>query len=57
MAGVTIFDDVNDPYQMNVIDYKAEPELFQQLLDILKDKLQEADDIWFREQRLETLEF
>ena len=57
LAGVTIYDDLNDPYQMNVIDYKSEPELFQQLLGILEDKLQEADDVWFREHRLEQLEF
>jgi hypothetical protein len=57
LAGVTIFDDINDPYQMKSIDYRSEPELFRQLLQILKEKLQEADDVWFREQRLETLNF
>lgn len=57
LASVTIYDDINDPYQMSCIDYRKEPELFSTLMNMLKAKLQEADDIWHRENRLETLNF
>lgn len=57
LDGITIFDDMNDPYQLKNIDYKAEPELFAELLATLKEKLEEADDIWHRENRLENLKF
>lgn len=46
---VLIFDDVNDPYQMNNIPYKENPELFLELCEILREKLDEADDVWFRD--------
>ena len=55
LKSITIFDDINDPYQMNVIDYKAQPELFQHLLEALAAKLEESDDIWHRENILKTL--
>lgn len=54
---VTIFDDVKDPYQLNNIDYKSEPELFDKLLDMLKDKLEEANDVWYREGTISKLKF
>lgn len=57
LSGVTIFDDINDPYQLSNIDYRTERELFESLLKTLDDKLQEADDIWYRRKTLETLKF
>ena len=54
---ITIFDDCNDPYQLTNLDYRKHPELFAQLLDMLKDKLQEADDVWFKENILENLNY
>ena len=57
LASVTIYDDINDPYQLSCIDYRKEPELFSTLMNMLKAKLQEADDIWHRENKLETLNF
>ena len=55
LNSVTIYDDINDPYQMNIIDYKSQPVLFRQLLETLAVKLEESDDIWYREGILNTL--
>ena len=54
---MTIFDDLEDPYQMNNIDYKTHPELFATLREMLKGKLEEADDIWYRDGILDKLNF
>jgi hypothetical protein len=55
LKNVTIFDDLEDPYQMTNIDYKHHPELFKTLLEMLSDKLKESDDIWYREDILNKL--
>ena len=55
LKSVTIFDDLEDPYQMTNIDYKQNPELFKTLLEMLSDKLKESDDIWYREDILNKL--
>ncbi|MGN1210910.1 MAG: sulfatase-like hydrolase/transferase, partial [Candidatus Cryptobacteroides sp.] len=55
LENVTIFDDRNDPYQLDNISYKAEPELFASLLKLLEEKLQEADDVWYRESVISNL--
>jgi hypothetical protein len=55
LKSVTIFDDLEDPYQMTNIDYKHHPELFKTLLEMLSDKLKESDDIWYREDILNKL--
>lgn len=57
LKSVTIFDDRNDPYQLNEIDYRKQPELFAELLETLKAKLEEANDVWHKEGILETLKF
>jgi len=57
LNGVTIYDDFKDPYQMNIIDYKSEPELFRELLGKLSCKLEEADDIWHRDGIIDKLQF
>ncbi len=49
LRAVTIFDDVNDPYQMHPIDRRDDPELFAALLKELENKLEESNDIWYRE--------
>jgi hypothetical protein len=54
---VTIYDDFEDPYQLSPIDYKERPELFATLLAKLQDKLKEADDVWYRESRIEHMKF
>jgi hypothetical protein len=54
---ITIFDDYADPYQLTDLDYRKHPELFAQLLDLLKNKLQEADDVWFKENILGNLNY
>ena len=48
-----MFNDKEDPYQMHNIDYKDNPELFNSLCDTLAVKLEEARDVWHREQILE----
>ena len=55
LKSVTIFDDLEDPYQMTNIDYKHHPELFNTLLEMFSDKLKESDDIWYREDILNKL--
>jgi hypothetical protein len=57
LKSVTIFDDRNDPYQLNEIDYRENPELFAKLLETLKAKLEESNDVWHKEGILETLKF
>lgn len=55
LAGITIFDDLQDPYQLKNIDYRTCPELFESLWNQLNEKLAEANDIWHRDQILEKL--
>lgn len=57
LSRVLIFDDINDPYQLNPLDYRKEPETFAMLLNKLDAKLEEANDIWHRENRLNNLKF
>ena len=52
---VLIFDNLNDPYQLENIPYKDNPELFGTLCSALQDKLQESNDIWYRENILQRL--
>ncbi len=46
---VLLFDDTADPYQMKNLDYKADPKLFAALCNTLREKLEESNDIWYRE--------
>ena len=55
LQSVMIFDDWNDPYQMRNIPYQENQELFAGLCDVLREKLEEADDIWYREGILDKL--
>ena len=55
LSRVMIFDDLKDPYQMRNLDWRSNPELFSELCSVLAAKLREADDVWHREGRLETL--
>ena len=52
---VLIFDDWNDPYQLHNISWKEDPDRFASLWEVLEDKLEEADDIWFREGIMDNL--
>ena len=53
---VKLFNDIDDPYQMYNIDYKENHELFSELCDLLRAKLEEANDIWFREGYMDKIE-
>lgn len=55
LSRVMIFDDLKDPYQMRNLDWRSNPGLFRDLCAVLAAKLEEADDIWHREGRLEAL--
>lgn len=55
ISRVLIFDDWNDPYQLENIPYKDNPELFAALCGKLEEKLEEADDVWHREEFMEKL--
>ena len=55
LSKVMLFDDLKDPYQMRNLDWRSNPELFSELCSVLAAKLREADDVWHREGRLETL--
>ncbi len=48
LRDVMIFDNVEDPYQMVNIDYREHPELFMELCAELQKKLEESNDIWYR---------
>ena len=52
---VLIFNDKEDPYQMHNIDYRNNPQLFRSLCDTLAAKLEEANDIWYRENILDKI--
>ena len=46
---VLIFDDWKDPYQMDCIPYTENRDLFSDLCAVLDRKLEESNDIWYRE--------
>ena len=52
ISRVLLFNDLEDPYQMNNLDINENKELFDSLCVILSSKLEEANDIWFREKIL-----
>ena len=56
VSRVLIFDDWNDPYQMENIPYRDNPELFATLCGKLEEKLEEANDVWHREGIMERLD-
>ena len=55
LSRVMIFDDLKDPYQKQNLDWRSNPGLFRELCSVLAAKLEEADDVWYREGRLEAL--
>lgn len=55
LRSVLLYDNEADPYQMNNIPYKDHPELFGALCEALASKLQEADDIWYRDRIMQRL--
>lgn len=54
LKSIKIFDDWNDPYQMENL-YEDHPELLNELLPVLQRLLQKSNDIWYREQILDRL--
>lgn len=57
LDNVLIFDDRKDPYQLSPVSYTENPELFERLLAQLEAKLEEANDIWYREEIIKNLKF
>ncbi len=55
LKDVMLFDNVEDPYQMVNIDYREHPELFMELCAELQLKLEESNDIWYRENILTAI--
>ncbi|MDR1810521.1 MAG: sulfatase [Prevotella sp.] len=49
---VLLFDDRNDPYQLNNLPYNEHPALFKSLCKELAALLKKADDPWLREKIL-----
>lgn len=52
---VLIFDNQEDPYQMQCLSARDNMELFGDLCGILAEKLKESNDIWFRENILQNI--
>ena len=52
---VLLYDDVQDPYQLQSLDPATCPELFATLCRELAGLLRENDDVWFRERVLSEL--
>lgn len=50
-----LFDDKNDPYQLNNLDVKEHAKIFKELCKQMATLLKEADDPWFRERILSEL--
>lgn len=55
LSRILIFDNDTDPYQMNCLPWREHPELFRTLCGKLQDKLEESNDIWYREGTLDKL--
>lgn len=52
---ILLFDDLDDPYQMNNIDWNTRPELKRQLLRQLGQLLKKYDDPWYKDGILKDL--
>ena len=52
---VLLYDDVQDPYQLQNLVPEEYPELFASLCRELAVLLRESDDVWFRERVLSEL--
>lgn len=52
---VLIFDNLADPYQMDCLSAEDNPELFIELCLKLQEKLEESNDIWYRENILANI--
>lgn len=55
LVGIKFFDDLEDPYQMNPLDVKANQEVFDSLLKELAHLLRENGDMWYRERILKDM--
>ncbi len=55
LKNVMIFDDFEDPYQMECIDYRTDMALFRSLCAELQLKLEESNDIWYRNEILTAI--
>ena len=52
---ILLFDDLDDPYQMNNIDWNTRPQLKRQLLIQLGQLLKKYDDPWYKDGILKDL--
>lgn len=55
LAGVLMFDDVSDPYQLRNLAPEEFPELFARLCGELAGVLRETGDVWYRQRTLGDL--
>ena len=49
IVGTKLYDDIADPYQLHNITIEEDRGLHYRLTEILDKKLQEANDIWYRD--------
>ena len=50
-----IYDNINDPYQLNKIPFEEKPELAKKLLKMLAKRLEETNDPWFKKRKFKDL--
>ena len=50
-----LYDNINDPYQLNKIDLKTLPEVSSKLLKSLGEKLKMSNDPWFQQKKYSNL--
>lgn len=55
LSGVKIFDNLEDPYQMDCIRWEENRELFLSLCGKLMEKLEESRDIWLGDNILDKI--
>lgn len=55
LTNVLMFDDKNDPYQLNALTADKHPELFKELCGELATLLKETNDRWYQERILSDI--
>ncbi|NLX80155.1 MAG: sulfatase [Proteiniphilum sp.] len=55
LKNILLFDDINDPYQMNNLDINDYPEVAEKLMYELAALLKKSDDPWYNEKVLSDL--
>ena len=55
LAGMKLFDDWSDPYQLHSLKRSSNKALYRSMLAKLRDKLRESNDVWYRESILDKI--